>query len=256
MTLDRPNHQPLKGPDGSEQWWVVYPWIDGSSYGGTDTQITTAGDLLGRMHAAPVDASGLRLYRWPEPDPTVIAGELAALDAIFSARAGAEASGCITAVRNVADRWPDAVAALRSGKLPSTGVSSDFKAANLVWTARGPVLVDPDNAGREPRLLDLALALILFHNESAGAPGRLFTVREWQLFLGAYLANVTLTEDERRLWPQAIDHMLWDEGNWTLNDSDDTAWANERQAAFLLCLAQFRPDQYTLDRTACIETAP
>jgi thiamine kinase-like enzyme len=126
-------------------------------------------------------------------------------------------------------------------------VSSDFKANNLVWAARGPVLVDPDNAGREPRLLDLALALILFHNECAEAPDRLFTVREWQLFLDAYLAHVTVSESEHRLWPRAIDHMLWDEGTWALNDNTDPAWAEARQARFLIALAQTRPARYHLD---------
>jgi hypothetical protein len=40
------------------------------------------------------------------------------------------------------------------------------------------VLVDLDNGEHAPRLLDLALAALLFHNEHPQAPPRLFSLRE------------------------------------------------------------------------------
>ena len=40
----------------------------------------------------------------------------------------------------------------------------DYKANNLIYKDT-PVLIDPDNAKWIPRMFDLALALLLFHNE-------------------------------------------------------------------------------------------
>lgn len=219
-------------------WWVVYPWVAGVAYTGTRDQIRLAGDLLGRQHALQVDAGELRPYRWPEVDEDEIARALAAL-----ATKGAD----VAALRDLARRWRDvALPALRAATLPATGVSSDYKAGNLVFTPAGPVLVDPDNGGREPRLFDLALAVVLFHHECPGAPGRLFDAREWTVFRTAYAAHVRLTAEERALWPAALDHMLWEEGSWALEDNDEAAWADPRQGAFLRDLARATPDRYPL----------
>ena len=56
-------------------------------------------------------------------------------------------------------RFAHALPSLRTADLPAAAVTSDFKANNLVYTSTGPVMVDPDNGGVEPRLLDLALAV-------------------------------------------------------------------------------------------------
>jgi hypothetical protein len=219
-------------------WWVVYPWVAGTPYGGTLEEIRLADDLIGRQHALPVDASALRPYRWPDSDETEVAGELERL---------ATRVADMTSLRSLADRWMHtSLPALRAADLPVTGVSSDYKANNLVFTAPGPVLVDPDNGGLEPRLFDLALAVVLFHNECAGAPGRAFNAAEWTVFRNAYAAHVQLTEQERGLWSAALDHMFWDEGNWALDDNDDEAWTAPRQGAPLRDLATASPDRYPL----------
>jgi hypothetical protein len=219
-------------------WWVVYPWVTGTPYTGTLKEVRLAGDLLGRQHALSVDASALRPYRWPEPDEAEIAGDLERL---------AMKVPDVTELRSIASRWArTSLPALRAADLPATGVTSDFKANNLIFTASGPVLVDPDNGGLEPRLFDLALAVVLFHNECAGAPGRLFNADEWAVFRDAYTAHVQLIEQERALWPAALDHMLWDEGSWVLDDNDAAAWADPRQGAFLRDLATASPDRYLL----------
>lgn len=123
---------------------------------------------------------------------------------------------------------------------------SDYKAANLVFGHDGPVLVDPDNGGREPRLFDLALALVLFHHECPTAPDRMLTAEEWAAFASAYLVHVSLTEQERALWPAAIDHVLWEEGTWALEDAEDSAWANPRDRSSMLDLARATPERYPL----------
>ena len=219
-------------------WWVLYPWVAGTAYTGSLAEVHQAGDLLGRQHALPVDATDLRPYRWSEVDEAEIA---TALDAL------AGKVDDLTVLRELAARWTAvALPTLRAATLPAVGVSSDYKANNLVFTASGPVLVDPDNGGLEPRLFDLALAVLLFHHESPGAPGRLFDAREWAVFRDAYTAHVRLGDEERALWPDALDHLLWEEGSWALDDNDAVQWADPRQGAFLRDLATTTSDRFPL----------
>lgn len=238
---------PLQAPNPREidgEHWVVYPWVSGADYEGTSKQIRLTGDFLGRMHAAAVPTAGLREYGWPETGWDDVATDLETLDGILAAH-----EGDASAVRELGRRWwEESFPALRAAEaaLVRTAVSSDYKANNLIFTAAGPMLVDPDNGGLEPRIFDLALALTLFHNECPGAPGRLFTAEEWQTFAGAYARHVQFSEAERELWPAALDHMLWEEGTWVLEDNDDAAWADPRQRAFLLDLAAANPERYPL----------
>lgn len=83
------------------------------------------------------------------------------------------------------------------------------------------MLVDPDNGDFAPRLLDLAQAALLFHTDHDSAPARPFDRTQWSAFIGAYLGEVDLTDDERVLWPMA-------------------------QRAFLLALANVRADDFSL----------
>jgi spectinomycin phosphotransferase len=66
------------------------------------------------------------------------------------------------------------------------------------------------------------------------------------VFSDAYAEHVRLSDDERALWPAALDHMLWDEGSWALDDNDEAAWAHPRQGAFLRDLASATADRYPL----------
>lgn len=233
VALPVPNPQQV-----GEDWWVVYPWVAGGPYRGQLDQVRQAGDLLGRQHVLGVDTSALRGYRWPEVDPAGVAEELDEL---------AEKVPEPALMSALADRWARQLPTLQAAPLPSVGVSSDFKAVNLVWPdGGGPVLVDPDNGGCEPRLFDLALAVLLFHHECPTAPGRLFDDREWAVFRDAYRAHVRLDAVEQRLWREAVDHLLWEEGSWALADNDEQAWADPRQGAFLRDLAATRPDRFPL----------
>lgn len=232
--------------------WVVYPWVDGAPYTGDEEQIRQAGDYLGRMHAAVVPTQGMRTYGYPDTDYSDVTSDCAALEKILSSQGDGEA---IEPIRELGRRWwEESLPALKEhdAELPRTAVSSDYKANNLVYTHGGPVLVDPDNGGVEPRLFDLALAVVLFHNECAGAPGRLFTTSEWETFIQSYLQHIQLTPRERELWPAALDHMLWEEGTWVLEDNDDESWSDPRQRAFLLNLARAIPDSYPLPDKAVI----
>lgn len=228
-----------------EDWWVVYPFIDGSGYTATPEQIETAGELLGLIHAAEAATDGMRDYEWPDTSHADVTSDLATLERVLSA---AGDPGAFAPVKALAARWWESRAELeaRDADLPRTGVSSDYKANNLVWPGPVPTLVDPDNGGREPRLFELALVATLFHNECDGAPARLLDEQEWTRFLTAYGRHVALTPDERELWPLVLDHILWEEGTWVLEDNDEQAWADPRQRAFLLDLARAGVERFPL----------
>ena len=238
--------------DGS--WWVVYPFVEGDPYEASAMQLEAAGRLLGQIHAAAIDAKvlgSLRSYRWPTIGRDEIDEELATLAEVVELRLGSAGQHATRCLRSLGERWwssslPELLAAGRDEPLPCAGVSSDYKANNLVFGDGRATLIDPDNGGLEPRIFDLAMAAVLFHTERAGAPGRLFEPREWNLFVASYLAQVDLTRRERELWPAALDHMLWEEGTWLIRHSDDADWSDERQAAYLADLAVAHPARYPL----------
>lgn len=250
VELDAPNPRQV-----GEDWHVVYPFVAGRPYAAGD-DVAALGDLLGRLHATrlePTVRDALRAYKWPETEPDDVAGDLETLaeklPRVLGEEAGAEA---LDAVRALAERWwTTSLPALRAAEaedaLPRAGVTSDYKAANAVFGEDGPVLVDPDNGGWEPRLFDLAMAVVLMHHESPSAPGRMMTEAEWADFHAAYARHVTLTERERALWPAALDHMAWEEGTWALEDNDDDAYADPRQGGYLRDLARMPLERYRLD---------
>lgn len=239
-----------------DDWWVVYPYLQGRAYEANDAgDVHAAGDLLGRLHSAPVNAAvlnQLRPYEWPDTSREDVEADLSTLDTIAATYLGGEARAASAELHALANRWwtnslPRLRAADSTMALPRRGVSSDYKATNLVFNQAGtPTLIDPDNGGLEPRLFDLAMTVVLFHNECDTAPGRLFTAQEWRIFITAYLGQVDLTPQERELWPAALDHMLWEEGSWVLEDSDADAWADTRQGAYLADLAMTQPGRYPM----------
>lgn len=234
--------------DGDQ--WVLYPFIDGESYTGTTEQIRSAGDLLGRLHAAHVPTDGLRAYSHPDTERADVDSDLGTLRDVITAHLPCEeADAALAGLTALADRWWEhswPALRARDAELPRTGVSSDYKASNVVFTPTGPVLVDPDNGGVEPRLLDLAMALVLFHCECPGAPARMMNHEEWEVFARAYGEHVTLTPAEHELWSAAVDHMWWEEGTWVLEDNDEQAWADPVQGGYLRSLALWDPSGYRL----------
>ncbi|WP_146103615.1 phosphotransferase [Nonomuraea solani] len=227
---------PVVGPYRiGEDDWVAYPWVEGRAYDGSAADIRAAGDLLGRLHAAGDAAAGLAGFEWPDHDEESVEEDVTGLDKVLAAyRPGLR--------REVLGRFEPllrsfmttTLPAIRDAGLPVADVSMDYKAVNLVYGEAGPVLVDPDNGERAPRLLDLALAVLLFHNDLPGRPGRLFDETEWVIFRDAYLGHVSLTAREERLWPAALTYMLLEWGVWTaINGGEVGDWDDPRQADFL-----------------------
>lgn len=248
LDLHAPNPQQI-----GEAWWVVYPFIDGRPYQGGAADARAAGDLMGRIHSADVPETtlaALRQYEYPDVDFDDAHGDLETLQEQLPQHLE-DAEPVLVAVESLLDRWwntalPTLEAAEETEPLPRAALSSDFRSTNIIYRDDDVVLVDPDNGGVEPRLYELAMALVLFHREAATAPGRMFDDAEWRAFCEGYFTHVTFTERERELWPHAIDHMLWEEGTWALEDTDADGWANPRERTYLIEMAAVTPDRYPL----------
>ncbi|GIJ50857.1 hypothetical protein Val02_77430 [Virgisporangium aliadipatigenens] len=215
----------------SDEVWVAYPWIDGRRYDGSDADVAAAGDLLGRLHTVDVPDDGVPDLTWPAPDADSVAEDIDGLRPVVPPRDLHRLSAQLAAF--TAETLP----AIRDAGLPTRAVSLDFKAENLVYTVDGPVLVDPDNADRAPRLLDLANAALLFHNDRPEADA-LFDPGRWAVFRDAYTRRVALTADERALWPVAVRYMILEWAVWTLIDAGRHGeWNVEPRRSFLCDLA-------------------
>lgn len=227
---------PVSWPQDIEgEMWVVYPFIAGGKYAGRDEEIVAAGRLLGRIHAlsSADNAEGLAVYDEYALAEEDISADLAEIGN-HAARQGIALD--IVTLRARMLQIAERQTALRERALPCVATPYDFKADNLVYVAQErPVLIDPDNALFLPRVFDLALTLLLFHNALPSAPGRVFNVREWRLFLAGYGEFISLTADEIQSWYQAVEHLFLDEVLWLMADFAD-GWRDPRQAALFVSL--------------------
>ncbi|TDE45299.1 hypothetical protein E1295_24370 [Nonomuraea mesophila] len=235
-----------------DRFWVAYSWVGGRPYTGSAHDVAAAGDLLGRIHAARPAADGhedgMPEFGWPDHDAASVEEDVTGLRQVL----GKHAPDLLDEVMARMEPWLESFMArtlppVRDGGLPRAAVSMDFKANNLVYAEDAPVLVDPDNAEYAPRVLDLALAALLFHNETATGPPRLFTTGEWTAFSSAYRRHVRLTEAELAVWPVAVRYMLLEWGVWTLIDAAEwNDWDDPRTRAFLRDLATVDVDRFPL----------
>lgn len=234
---------PLAGARETDgRTWVVYPFIQGREYDGSRADIRAAGRLLGQMHAVQSDV--LVRFQWPDNTPESIQEDVEGLEQLReTGKLEALVAGLLISWEQAFNT--DVYAPLQAADVPWVDASMDFKANNLVYGPDGlPTLVDPDNGEYVPRILDLALAALLFHLDLP-APGRLFSVEEWREFLAGYAELVTLTEPERTLWPLALRYILQEWGVWHLT-SDEEGWENVVQQAFLRDLAHLEVGRFPL----------
>ena len=243
---------PRRFPDAAdqEQVWVVYPFIHGTAYAGASSEIRAAGALLGRIHAVGMHhAFGLKVSETVVP---IAADEVAHdTDAIVQRVAQAFPDRAAAARALLLERTQryvqDVLPRLLALRLPLTNASWDYKASNLVYAPDGgPVLVDPDNAGRIPRTYDLAIATLLFHNE-AGEPGRVFSAPEWHTFVEGYAQHVRLSAEELSVWDDVLLCAWIDEALWLLRE-DEAGWSDRRQSGMLMSLLSTPLTSFALAR--------
>lgn len=242
---------PLRLPDGtSEETWIMYPFVAGTRYRGEAHEIAAAGRLLGDIHAfEPSRSFGLsehpsvRAFGRAELDE-LIASVQEAVSAAFPAHlAEVRALLAERSARYLQEVLPRVLAT----PLPLVNCSWDHKAANLVFLPGGaPVLIDPDNAARMPRLYDLALTALSFHLDAPlhDGPAGLLTSGQWRLFLKGYSQRVTLTAAERAAWPDVLLCAWMDESLWQLHAAA-TNWQDERLGPALLELLRL-PHPFSL----------
>jgi spectinomycin phosphotransferase len=238
LELDVPNPVQL-----GEAHWVAYPFVAGRAYTSRLPEVAAAGMLLGRMHSAGAGPAELPAYRWPDWDKARVTDDVDLLRTVMAPHAP---DRIIERLVDLATRcMAELVPPIRDARLPYANSSMDYKANNLVYTVDGPVMVDPDNGAFAPRLLDLAQAALLFHTEHDPASPRPFDPAQWSTFIQAYLRHVNQTDQERALWPLAIEYMLCDEGHWAFT-GEPSNWQVPRQKSFLLALAEVRAADFPL----------
>jgi len=206
-----------------EETWVIYPFISGEKYSGRSEEIIAAGQMLGEIHAYRQGTDfGLSAFKLAEYYDDDFADDVNNdFNTIAEMVSDDETLNKIVKDRQkqaeifFKNRWTD----MQNLDLPYCNGIWDFKANNLIYDeADKPVLVDPDNAGRIHRLFDLALTLLLFHNELESAPARLFSVEEWQLFLKGYRQFITLTDLEKANWQNYLELVFYDEVVWLIQN--------------------------------------
>ena len=205
--------------------FVVYPFIEGEKYSGKEKEIYEAGKMLGEIHRlSPVSNTyDLLTYDVYDFNEQEVEESMEAINQ-YAKKAGVEVYTSLkTKLLESVARQQE----LSEAGLPHVATPHDYKANNLVFIPE-PYLIDPDNAAWIPRIFDLALALLLFHNEHVDAPDRVFTTDEWELFLSGYKQSIVFTEQEKLYWERAKQHVFLDEVMWLMAEYEED-WQNPAQ---------------------------
>lgn len=209
--------------------YVVYPFIDGQKYIGKEDEIYAVGKMLGQIHAVSPSSNTYSLLKYDVYD----FNEQEVEESMEAICQHAKKAG-ILVDKQLKDKLLEIVANQRhllDARLPHVATPHDFKANNLIFTPE-PFLIDPDNAIWIPRIFDLALTLLLFHNEHLEAPDRVFTIAEWALFMEGYKTSITLTEQEQQFWKKAIQHVFLDEVMWLMAEFEEDWQSISQQNLF------------------------
>ena len=239
MSVDNPQQV-------DETVWVVYPFIKGMSYTGKDDEIYEAGKLLGRIHylSSENNEEGLDIYDEFDFEEQEIKEDLEEIIGHAEKRGISLDEGQLSEqILRIIEQQE----ALKVLKLPSVATPYDYKADNLIYNDYAkPYLIDPDNATFLPRIYDLALALLLFHNALDTAPDRIFDIKQWSLFKKGYFEFVEITDMERKHWQDVVRHIFLDEVIWLMADFEE-GWDDQRQVNFFNSLLSLVKDMESYD---------
>ena len=218
--------------------YVVYPFIEGQKYSGKDNEIYEAGKMLGQIHSYSPVSNEYNLLEYDVYDFNEEEVE-ESMEAIIqhAEKAGTRIDPGLKTklLGSVANQQE-----LYDAELPHVATPHDFKANNLVLIPE-PYLIDPDNAGWIPRIFDLALALLLFHNEHEEAPDQVFTIDEWEIFISGYKEYIVLTDQEKVYWEKAKQHVFLDEVMWLMAEYEED-WQKTSQQKLFMSLTHFMRD--------------
>ncbi|WP_332646000.1 phosphotransferase [Lysinibacillus sp. 54212] len=205
--------------------YVVYRFIEGEKYSGKEKEIYEAGKMLGQIHSfsPPSNVYHLLEYDVYDFNQSEVEESMAAIIEHADKAGVAIDPRLKTKLLESVERQQE----IYDAGLPHVATPHDYKANNLVLIPE-PYLIDPDNAAWVPRIFDLALALLLFHNEHEEAPNRVFTIDEWELFLSGYGEYIVLTDHEKAYWKKAKQHVFLDEVMWLMAEYEED-WQNASQ---------------------------
>lgn len=222
-----------------EDVFVMYPFIEGYTYTAKDEEIYAAGQLLGKIHYSSPKTNDYQLPVYDVFDFT----KQEVTEHMRAIRHHIQHTRHDLSVDLMEEKLIQAVnqqTPLQEAQLPYVATPYDYKANNLIYTP-APYLIDPDNATWIPRILDLALSLLLFHNELDTAPDTLFTAKQWNLFLYGYSEWITLTDLEKSSWKSAVAHVFLDEVMWLMAEYKED-WMNDKQYNLFASIIQLLMD--------------
>ncbi|SHG18454.1 GNAT family N-acetyltransferase [Ornithinibacillus halophilus] len=218
---------PVENPQRiDDETYIAYPFIKGDKYEGTRKEIYEAGKLLGEIHALSPKENSFGLSEYDVYDFNEDEVE-ASVHHIHEYASKVNFPVDTLSLREKLLSVVLVQEELKDSGLPHIATPHDYKANNLIYRP-DPYLIDPDNASWIPRIFDLALALLLFHNEMDSAPDRVFTTDEWEEFLRGYKESVFLTDLERDSWQKAIEHVFLDEVMWLMAEFEED-WESPSQ---------------------------
>ncbi len=237
------------GKNGTEENWIIYPFIPGIPYTGNSTQIHCAGKLLGKIHAAGMTRDfNLKVSKTVvDVEEKEIEGNIDIIIPEIDKLSPGKRENAQNILTSYYQRYQkEALTKLLKIDLPLTNCSWDYKAANLIYQSdTSPILVDPDHGGRIPRMYDLATALLLFHCDLPSAPNRMFTPQEWVNFLEGYKQSIQPTVEEQKTWSDLLLCAWMDEALWLLSHFPE-GWADADESLYLLSLLTTNLDDFSL----------
>lgn len=222
--------------------WVIYPYIQGNTYRGSDAEIQEAGHLLGRLHAATKTPIFKHGFSWATYDQEFFQEIDDDLDKIVNKYP--QDQDILNLHKAIKSMAAQACSSLKDHALPMVDASWDYKASNLIYQDKDLVLIDTDNAGYIPRIFDLALALCLFHTSLDSGPFSIFSNHQWDIFLDAYKTHITFTDLEKELWTDYLTFVYMDEALWAITSTEDNEPIG--QHTFIQSLATMAIDTYKI----------
>ncbi|MFS0750049.1 phosphotransferase [Oceanobacillus sp. 1P07AA] len=228
-----------------EEYYVCYPFIEGITYSAREAEIYQAGKLLGSIHALSTDNNDFDLEAYNVFDfyHHEVDEYMERIDRFVTLyRVDIDTDK----LRSILHESIDHQSSLQQANLAWVETPHDYKANNLIYQQH-PVLIDPDNAKWIPRIFDISLALLLFHNELDSAPDRIFTPEEWQIFLNGYKKYQQFTLEEINYWKIAVKHVFLDEVMWLMAEVEED-WGRQSQRDLFVSITKLldKMDQYSI----------